>query len=228
MLVPQDHGSTGAAGGDSSAWSARIYLARHGRTALNAAGALRGHIDVPLDPFGRHQAFVLGAELARLAPKVIVSSPLSRAVQTAKPLAERLGLPVGLDERLADRYYGQWAGVSVREVIARWGSLDAAPGVEPASEVRDRALAALADIAESARGAAAVVVSHDAVDRIALAALDHGLGQPDQVPQETGCFNVLDCHHKASGDMRWHVVLINQIPPEVAEPTAPLALDQEI
>ena len=140
MLVPQDHGSTGAAGGDSSAWSARIYLARHGRTALNAAGALRGHIDVPLDPFGRHQAFVLGAELARLAPKVIVSSPLSRAVQTAKPLAERLGLPVGLDERLADRYYGQWAGVSVREVIARWGSLDAAPGVEPASEVRDRAL----------------------------------------------------------------------------------------
>jgi broad specificity phosphatase PhoE len=138
-----------------------------------------------------------------------------------------LGLRIGTDERLADRYYGEWAGVSVREVIARWGSLDAAPGVEPASEVRDRALAALADIAESARGATVVVVSHDAVNRIALAALDRALGEADQVPQDTGCFNVLDCHSSTGGDVRWDVVRINQVPPEVPEPTAPVALDQE-
>lgn len=203
---------TGASGGDSGVWSTRVYLARHGRTALNAAGALRGHIDVPLDAVGHHQAFLLGAELAGLGPAVIVSSPLSRAVQTAEPLAQRTGLAIGLDERLADRYYGEWAGVRVDEVVAQWGSLDAAPGVEPVPRVRDRVLAALAAIAEAAKGTTVVVVSHDAVNRIALASLDHGLGAPDQVPQETGCFNTLDCHGEA-GALRWDVLVVNQIPP---------------
>ena len=82
------------------------------------------------------------------------------------PLAGRVGATHGTDQRLADRCYGEWAGVSVAEVIARWGSVDAAPGVEPAPEVRARVLAALADIAESAAGTAVVVVSHDAVNRI--------------------------------------------------------------
>lgn len=226
-MVVRQADRTEVPGDDSPVWSARVYLARHGRTALNAAGVLRGHIDVPLDSVGQHQAFLLGAELAPLAPRAIVSSPLSRAVQTAGPLAEKLGLPIGTDQRLADRYYGEWAGVSVAEVIARWGSVDAAPGVEPAPEVRARMLAALADIAESACGTAVVVVSHDAVNRIALAALEPGLGRPDQVPQDTGCFNILDCHRETGGDRRWDVVRINHVPPEVAEPMARLVSDLE-
>ncbi len=69
--------------------------------------------------------------------------------------------------------------------------------------------------------------SHDAANRIALAALGPGLGEADQVPQATGCFNVLDCDPSTDGDMRWDVVRINQVPPEVAEPTAATALDDE-
>ncbi|HTW10700.1 MAG TPA: histidine phosphatase family protein [Acidimicrobiales bacterium] len=190
----------------------RVYLARHGQTALNAAGAVRGHIDVPLDIVGRRQAEALGAELAQERPVAIISSPLLRAQQTALPLAERAGLPIRTDQRFADRFYGEWAGVSVKEVIERWGSLDLAPGVEAVAEVRERALAALADAALEAKGGPVVVVSHDAVNRIALCGLEPRLGSHESVPQETGCFNVLECRWLGTGPLEWYVVLVNQGP----------------
>jgi hypothetical protein len=59
-----------------------IYLARHGRTALNAAGALRGQIDVPLDSVGQRQVSRLGVALAGKKPRLVISSPLLRAVTT--------------------------------------------------------------------------------------------------------------------------------------------------
>jgi broad specificity phosphatase PhoE len=143
---------------------------------------------------------------------MIVSSPLSRALQTVQPLADLVGLEISTDARLIDRDYGEWAGVSTQAVIERWGSLDAAPGVEPVTAVRDRVLAALADIAARALGAAAVVVSHDVVIRTALAALDPGLGDPTSVPQETGCFNTLEYQRTASTVVRWAVLNVNQVP----------------
>ena len=194
--------STGSAGSGPTL----VYLARHGRTALNAAGALRGHIDVPLDEVGRRQARRLGVVLGAKNPSRVVASPLQRAVETARPVASAAGLEVTLDERLTDRGYGQWAGVSAEAVVAQWGSLDDAPGVEPVADVRDRALQALTEIVGRATGAAVVVVAHDAVNRIVLATLDPALGAPDDVPQGTGCFNTLEYQHG------WTVVKVNQIP----------------
>jgi broad specificity phosphatase PhoE len=99
----------------------------------------------------------------------------------------------------------------VKDLLARWGSLDAAPGVEPATEVQGRVLAALTDIAENADGAAAVVVSHDAVNRIALVALDQSLGRPDELPQETGCLNTIEYHIEKGGSLRWRVLSVNKV-----------------
>jgi broad specificity phosphatase PhoE len=50
-----------------------------------------------------------------------------------------------------------------------------------------------------------VVVSHDAVNRQVLAAFDAGLGDPDTIPQDNGCFNMLTWH----GD-RWAVLSVNE------------------
>jgi len=190
----------------------RLYLARHGRTPLNAAGALRGHIDVPLDAVGAAQAQRLGVALAELGPRYVVSSPLRRAVETAQPYAERAGLAINIDERLIDRDYGRWAGTSPEAVAAEWGSVEAAPGVEPAAQVRARVLAALVDIAEKMHGKQALVVSHDVVIRTALVALSPVLGDPDLVAQETGCFNTLDYLGAQGGTPRWSVVRVNEVP----------------
>jgi broad specificity phosphatase PhoE len=113
---------------------------------------------------------------------------------------------------LTDRDYGPWTGKRVADVVFAWSSLDAAPGVEPEENVRDRALAALVDIAESLDGGTAVAVSHDAVNRIALAALDRTLGEPASLPQDTGCFNTVHYDKAGSGPIRWRVVHINEVP----------------
>ena len=200
-------GDTGPRAGYGVPGFARIYLARHGRTALNAAGALRGHLDPPLDAVGRLQAERLGVALGDQGVRLVVASPLRRAVETAQAVAIRANVGVEIDPRLIDRDYGRWAGQPKDVVEARWGSLDDAPGVEPPAEVRARAWEALADIARHARGEVAVVVSHDAVNRLTLATLGPGLGDPDQLPQETGCFNTLDYL-----DGRWTVLRVNVVP----------------
>jgi broad specificity phosphatase PhoE len=94
-------------------------------------------------------------------------------------------------------------------VVARWGSVDDAPGVESRSSVRHRALPGLTGLARRNLGAAIVVVSHDAVNRELLAALDPGLGEPDTIPQDNGCFNTLELRGE-----EWAIRGINQLPVE--------------
>jgi broad specificity phosphatase PhoE len=195
---------------DAGTAQVRIFLARHGRTALNARGVLRGRLDPPLDPVGRREALRLGALLASLGADDVVSSPLRRAVETAKAVASMVGVEVSVDASLADRDYGCWAGRTAEEIERRWGSVDEAPGVEPLGEVRARALEALEEARRRCRSRA-VLVSHDVVNRTILAAVDPGIGGVGAIPQRTGCFNVLDW----SGG-QWTVVAVDQVPPETA------------
>lgn len=185
----------------------RIYLVRHGRTALNAAGVLRGALDPELDAVGLRQASVLGDLLGRHELGLVVSSPLKRAVQTAQGIALRAGLEVEIDPRLIDRDYGSWAGEAREAVIAQYGSLNAAPGVEPEHDVLTRAMEALTEACRRVEGGSAVVVSHDALNGLLLAALDPQLGESTVVIQDTGCFNVL-----AFDDQRWSVLSMNNAP----------------
>jgi broad specificity phosphatase PhoE len=195
----------GRAGGASD--RTVVFLARHGQTPLNESGVLRGMLDPPLDDAGRQQAGRLGAALGSRMPSAVVASPLLRAVQTAQPVADLAGLSVATDERLIDRDYGQWTGIDREAVAAQWGSVDNAPGVEPPHAVRDRAVHGLTDIARRYRGRTAVVVSHDAVNRQALVALDPSLGDPDTLPQDNGCFNTLELRGGT-----WSVLSVNELP----------------
>jgi broad specificity phosphatase PhoE len=186
---------------------ALIYLARHGQTELNESGVLRGLADPPLDEAGYDQARRLGTALGHRGSGAVVASPLLRARQTARPVADFAGLEVETDQSLVDRDYGQWTGISQETVAAQWGSVDRAPGVEPRSAVRARAVRGLTDIARRSVGGTVVVVSHDAVNRELLVAFDAELGEPDAVPQDNGCFNALEWR----GD-RWSVLSVNELP----------------
>lgn len=187
----------------------RIYLARHGRTALNAAGVLRGRLDPPLDEVGQGQAAALAAAVARSGEGLVavVASPLARARQTAAAVGAATGLPVSTDDRLADRDYGEWAGQVPEAVVARWGSLEAAPGVEPVAAVRSRARAALEELAARTGVGAAAVVAHDAVNRLLLTALAPSLGDPDALAQEPGCCNVVE-----KDEDGWTVIAVGAVP----------------
>lgn len=183
----------------------RLYVVRHGRTALNAAGRLRGRNDVGLDPVGRCEADRLavalaGAELAR-----VVSSPLRRAVETATPIARVHGLAVELDDDLLDRDYGEWEGHPAAEVRARYGSVEAAPGVEPAASFEGRVRRALRRWTFGAPGTS-LLVAHDAVNACLLRLMIPALAGRTIV-QHTGCWNEL-----VHDGVRWRAVVIDRVP----------------
>ncbi|MHB1518013.1 MAG: histidine phosphatase family protein [Acidimicrobiales bacterium] len=185
-----------------------IYLVRHGRTALNAVGVLRGHLDPALDAVGLSQASVLGDLLGKPELRLVVSSPLQRAVETARAVACRAGHEVETDRRLIDRDYGSWAGKPRELLVARFGSVNDAPGVEPEGVVLARAMDALDDARRRAAGGDAVVVSHDAVNSVLLTTIDERLGDSATLALDTGCFSVLEYR-----DRSWSVLSVNNAPP---------------
>ena len=187
--------------------NARVLLVRHGRTVLNAENRLRGRLDPELDAVGLAEAEVLAEELAAREPARVVSSPLRRAVQTAEAIARRAGVRVQVDRGLIDRDYGSWAGHTKDELIDRWGTVDAAPGVERPEHVLYRACVVLVQQLDFLGPHPVVLVSHDAVNRALLAHLDPTLGPASRIDQRTACWNEL-VH--VMGD--WRVELVDQKP----------------
>jgi broad specificity phosphatase PhoE len=182
-----------------------VYLCRHARTALNAQGLLRGHLDPPLDAQGHAEADALGKALESLSPRRVVCSPLKRAIQTAQAVASFTGSEVSVDLRLIDRDYGAWAGRREEDAVAAHGSIDAADGVEPADIVLSRARQVLDDQVREGEHGPVVLVSHDAVNRLLLASLDPELRATGKIPQRTACWNLL--LHTGGG---WRVELLDQ------------------
>ena len=175
----------------------RVYLARHGRTALNADGRLRGLSDPPLDEVGQIEAGRLADALACYKPTVVISSPLQRAVSTAAAIGAAAGTAVVVDNRLNDRDYGPWTGKPRTEVEQQFGSADHAPGVEPAEAVAARALAAFMEVTSEYTDGPLAMVSHDGFNTALLRTLHPALRE---ISQRTACYNQL-----SRVDGRWRV-----------------------
>jgi glucosyl-3-phosphoglycerate phosphatase len=163
-------------------------LWRHGQTTWNAERRFQGQSDIPLDATGQAQAQRAARLLAGLRPDMIVSSDLSRAANTAAPLARLTGLDVILDKDLRERHGGQWEGLTDTEIRARYPAEHATwnpPDGEPTLVVADRVAGALRRIAAAVSDdtrtggtGLAVVVSHGAALRLGASRL---LGLPEEV-----------------------------------------------
>lgn len=81
-------------------------------------GRYQGRLETPLSPLGQAQAQALAAALRDKRVTRIISSPLSRCVQTAVPLSAVTGVPIETDERLSEIAHGTWQG-RYRDEIAR-------------------------------------------------------------------------------------------------------------
>ncbi len=145
-----------------------VHLVRHGEVH-NPTGVLYGRLPgFRLSAAGEEMALTAAAALAGREVRAVRSSPLDRAVQTARPIAEQFGLDVETDERLIESenvFEGKTFGVgdgalrrpaNWRHVVnpfrPSWG--------EPYAEVAARVLAACADARAAAAGGEAVLVSH--------------------------------------------------------------------
>ena len=84
----------------------------------NREGRYQGQRDAPLSDTGRTQAELLAGALSGRPIARVFASPLARCVESARPLAEQLGLAVETDERLLEIAHGTWEG-RLREQIER-------------------------------------------------------------------------------------------------------------
>lgn len=173
--------------------TADIYLVRHGRTTLNAAGALRGRLDPPLDNVGRAEADRLGELFAAMDLGAVMASPLRRAVQTATAIARPHRLAVTTELGLIDRDYGPWAGRRRADIERDYGPLVDLLDIEPLDQLTARLVSTLPRLAERAASGPVVAVAHDIVNRVLLTHLcPDRFPSPDDVPQRTGCWNRLE------------------------------------
>ncbi len=105
---------------------ARLLFVRHGETDWNKEGRLQGQRDIPLNAVGRGQAETAGRTLTGLAPDFArldyVASPLARTRETMERMRRAMGLDADayrLDDRLKEITFGDWEGLTWREVRAR-------------------------------------------------------------------------------------------------------------
>ncbi len=96
--------------------SRSLILIRHGQTMYNATGRMQGHLDTELSELGYAQAEAAAALLREKNISYIVASDLRRARETARVIAECLGLEVHVDARLRETNLGQWQGSTSAEV----------------------------------------------------------------------------------------------------------------
>lgn len=97
----------------------QLLLVRHGESEGNHAGKFTGHSPSPLTARGRAQAEALGVALAEPPPDAVYASDLIRAMDTAAPLARRVGREVITRATLRERDMGDWVGVTFADIEAR-------------------------------------------------------------------------------------------------------------
>jgi len=144
-------------------------LVRHGQTDWNAQRRLQGATDIPLNDVGRGQARDAVAVLSAHEWDAVVSSPLSRAAETADLIAEGLGLRVArrmpeLTERSFGQAEGMQAGPELEALRIPGGFL----GAESEDEAASRGLTALEELAGEFRGRRVLVIAHGTLLRVSL------------------------------------------------------------
>jgi broad specificity phosphatase PhoE len=145
-------------------------LLRHGDTRLSPEHRFSGRRDLPLSASGLRQAKAAACHLAAGAPiDTVVSSPLRRAVATARIAADELGLPVVTDDDLRETDFGDWDGFTLAEIQQRWPAAAAAwrqdpeqapPGGESFADTARRVNRACDRLLRDHDGKTVLIVSH--------------------------------------------------------------------
>ena len=150
-----------------------LILVRHGETVHNASGIAQGWSDSALSDRGEQQVARLAEKIAKWNVDAIISSPLGRAMATARVIANATNLEVTTLDELREMNYGGWEGRSFLDVRREHAALyekwieDAdcpCPNGESHNDVRRRFVAAIEKIPASRP----VLVTHGTAIRIAV------------------------------------------------------------
>jgi 2,3-bisphosphoglycerate-dependent phosphoglycerate mutase len=161
-----------------------LWLVRHGETTWNALGRWQGHADAPLSELGIAQAQRLAARLSGQHFDAVISSDLSRALDTAKIVATKLvGAPnVILEPLWREIDVGDLSGITYEESLARglhhrlMPFDQRHPNGESSADLAARASRAVEQLKLERMGQRVIVFSHGGTIRRALGVI---VNEPD-------------------------------------------------
>jgi broad specificity phosphatase PhoE len=191
-----------------------IVLARHGETEWSRDRRHTGRTDIPLTEIGRRQAAVLGDALAGRSFARVLSSPLSRALDTCREAG--LGDQAELTPDLCEWDYGEYEGITTADIRTGrpgWNLWrDGCPGGETAEDVGrrvDRVLDSLTGLEGDA-----AVFAHGHVLRVLTARwLRLGPEKGALFKLDTGTLSVLGYERETRAITRWNVPVPGSAPP---------------
>ncbi len=158
----------------------RFILIRHGETEWNKTGQYQGQADIPLSERGRAQVAALGKRFENISVDAVYASPLSRAYDTARAIAEPKGLPIQCMDGFKELNFGEWDGLTKEQLTEQFGDPFVRyrtepfhypmPGEKSLSRARLRVGSALEDIKEIYRhtGKTVVVAAHGGILKLAI------------------------------------------------------------
>ena len=147
-----------------------IYLIRHAQSIGNIEKRLTGRVDYPLTDEGNNQVKKLTNTLKDIHFDVAYSSPLSRAVETIKPLAELNNLKITKEDNLSEMYFGIYDGykwdkvneidLSISNNRVKTNEISGIPNQEDTKQVEDRMYKVISDITDNNKGKTILMASH--------------------------------------------------------------------
>ncbi len=198
----------------------RLYLVRHGETVWNFENRIQGASDVLLNEKGREQAKSLAAKLQNISFSKIFSSPLARALETAKVVSMSQGSSIVKMDNFSELDQGLLEGLRFNEVkgkfsdfFSKWRSVPGEvrmPGGETLEELQDRAWDGVEEIYAkySQEKNPVLVVSHNlAIICILSRILGVTLNDFRKFRQHNASVNIIE-HDSMRG---WSVVTMNDL-----------------
>jgi broad specificity phosphatase PhoE len=162
-----------------------VVLVRH--AASEGAGKFAGQTDEPLSKEGRRQLNKLAQKLSKFRFDAIFASDLKRAVETARPAAERQKITIQARPGLREMHFGRWQGLSWQQIQRRESRAadlwlkhfpsQSIPGAEKFRQFKRRVKVELEAIVDANQGRCVLIVTHAGVIRVALGA---ALGMKDE------------------------------------------------
>lgn len=151
----------------------KLIIIRHGETVWNVEGRKHGQLDSPLTALGIIQSKALAERLTEESFTTLYSSDLGRAVETAEYISEQINHEIIFDQRLRERNFGIFQGLTDEQVKEKYPlerdahNADKINYVIPAGENLEqysaRVIGCLEDLAVTREGESIAVVTHGGV-----------------------------------------------------------------
>lgn len=188
----------------------RIIVVRHGETDWNKEGRYQGDLDIPLNERGLRQAERLSQALASERIDIIFSSPLRRALETAKAIAMRQKSPLFVIDELKEISFGEWEGLLISEIKTRYRDVYemwirepekvTIPSGESLSMVFSRVKLFLDPVLERYKKETILIAGHGGVNKVIFCALlDLPLSCFWKFRQDNASFSILESLNVTGG-----------------------------